>query len=175
MSGGQKQRVALARAIAKEPELLLLDEPFSHIDNFRRNALRRNLYAYLKKENITCITATHDSEEALSFSDEIKMMREGQFIQTATPEALFKNPKNAYVASFFGDVNSLELDGKQRLIMPHQLQVSREETPIKANVLKSYFKGSHYLVEAEALEQKIYFNAAETLEKDTAVYLKLKL
>ena len=175
LSGGQKQRVALARAIAKEPELLLLDEPFSHIDNFRRNALRRNLYAYLKKENITCITATHDSEEALSFSDEIKMMREGQFIQTATPEALFKNPKNAYVASFFGDVSTLEIDGEQRLIMPHQLQVSQEETPIKASVLKSYFKGSYYLVEAEALEQKIYFNAAETLEKDTAVYLKLKL
>ena len=142
LSGGQKQRVALARAIAKEPELLLLDEPFSHIDNFRRNALRRNLYAYLKKENITCITATHDSEEALSFSDEIKMMREGQFIQTATPEALFENPKNAYVASFFGDVNTLELDGEKRLIMPHQLQVSQEETHKKASVLKSYFKGS---------------------------------
>ena len=174
LSGGQKQRVALARAIAKEPELLLLDEPFSHIDNFRRNALRRNLYAYLKKENITCITATHDSEEALSFSDEIKMMREGQFIQTATPEALFENPKNAYVASFFGDVNTLELDGEKHLIMPHQLQVSQEETQIKASVLKSYFKGSHYLVEAEAQGQKIYFNTAETLENDTAVYLKLK-
>ena len=175
LSGGQKQRVALARAIAKEPELLLLDEPFSHIDNFRRNALRRNLYAYLKKENITCITATHDSEEALSFSDEIKMMREGQFIQTATPEALFENPKNAYVASFFGDVNSLELNGEKHLIMPHQLQVSQEETQIKARVLKCYFKGSHYLVEAESQGQKIYFNAAEALEKDTLVYLKLKL
>ena len=175
LSGGQKQRVALARAIAKEPELLLLDEPFSHIDNFRRNALRRNLYAYLKKENITCITATHDSEEALSFSDEIKMMREGQFIQTATPEALFENPKNAYVASFFGDVNTLELEGEKRLIMPHQLQVSQEETQIKASVLKSYFKGSHYLVEAESQGQKIYFNAAKALEKDTLVYLKLKL
>ena len=174
LSGGQKQRVALARAIAKEPELLLLDEPFSHIDNFRRNALRRNLFTYLKKENITCITATHDSEEALSFSDEIKMMREGQFIQTATPEALFENPKNTYVASFFGDVNTLELDGEKHLIMPHQLQVSQEETQIKASVLKSYFKGSHYLVEAEAQGQKIYFNTAETLENDTAVYLKLK-
>ena len=175
LSGGQKQRVALARAIAKEPELLLLDEPFSHIDNFRRNALRRNLYAYLKKENITCITATHDSEEALSFSDEIKMMREGQFIQTATPEALFKNPKNAYVASFFGDVNTLELDDEKHLIMPHKLQVSQEETQIKASVLKSYFKGSHYLVEAESQGQKIYFNAAKALEKYTLVYLKLKL
>jgi len=175
LSGGQKQRVALARAIAKEPELLLLDEPFSHIDNFRRNALRRNLYAYLKKENITCITATHDSEEALSFSDEIKMMREGQFIQTATPKALFENPKNAYVASFFGDVNTLELDGEKRLVMPHQLQVSQEETQIKASVLKSYFKGSYYLVEAEAQGQKIYFNTVDALDKDTFVYLKLKL
>ncbi len=175
LSGGQKQRVALARAIAKEPELLLLDEPFSHIDNFRRNALRRNLYAYLKKENITCITATHDSEEALSFSDEIKMMREGQFIQTATPKALFKNPKNAYVASFFGDVNTLELDGEKHLIMPHQLEVSESETGLKATVIKSYFKGSYYLVEAEAQGQKIYFNTVYALDKDTFVYLKLKL
>ena len=175
LSGGQKQRVALARAIAKEPELLLLDEPFSHIDNFRRNALRRNLYAYLKKENITCITATHDSEEALSFSDEIKMMREGQFIQTATPEALFENPKNAYVASFFGDVNTLELDGEKHLIMPHQLEVSESETGLKATVIKSYFKGSYYLVEAEAQGQKIYFNTVDALDKDTFVYLKLKL
>ena len=175
LSGGQKQRVALARAIAKEPELLLLDEPFSHIDNFRRNALRRNLYAYLKKENITCITATHDSEEALSFSDEIKMMREGQFIQTATPKALFANPKNAYVASFFGDVNTLELDGEKHLIMPHQLEVSESETGLKATVIKSYFKGSYYLVEAEAQGQKIYFNTVDALDKDTFVYLKLKL
>lgn len=175
LSGGQKQRVALARAIAKEPELLLLDEPFSHIDNFRRNALRRNLYAYLKKENITCITATHDSEEALSFSDEIKMMREGQFVQSATPEALYENPKNAYVASFFGDVNILELDGEKRLIMPHQLQVSESETGLKATVIKLYFKGSYYLVEAEAQEQKIYFNTVDALDKDTFVYLKLKL
>ena len=175
LSGGQKQRVALARAIAKEPELLLLDEPFSHIDNFRRNALRRNLFTYLKKENITCITATHDSEEALSFSDEIKMMREGQFIQTATPEALFENPKNTYVASFFGDVNTLELDGEKHLIMPHQLEVSESETGLKATVIKSYFKGSYYLVEAEAQGQKIYFNTVDALDKDTFVYLKLKL
>ncbi|RXG18001.1 ABC-type Fe3+/spermidine/putrescine transport system ATPase subunit [Leeuwenhoekiella aestuarii] len=174
LSGGQKQRVALARAIAKEPELLLLDEPFSHIDNFRRNALRRNLYAYLKKEGITCITATHDSEEALSFSDEIKMMRDGTFIQTATPETLFQNPKDAYVASFFGDVNSLEIDGKTRLLMPHQLVVSKTETAIQAEVLKSYFKGSYYLVEALLNSRKIYFNASEDLGANKKIFFKIK-
>mgnify|MGYP000285910988 FL=1 len=71
-------------------------------------------------------------------------------------------------------MNTLELDGEKHLIMPHQLQVSQEETQIKASVLKSYFKGSHYLVEAEAQGQKIYFNTAEALKKDSLVYLKLK-
>ncbi|MGO4912373.1 ABC transporter ATP-binding protein [Leeuwenhoekiella sp. W20_SRS_FM14] len=173
LSGGQKQRVALARAIAKEPELLLLDEPFSHIDNFRRNALRRNLYAYLKKENITCITATHDSEEALSFSDIIKMMRNGSFIQTATPEEVFKNPKNAYVASFFGDINELIINGTKNLIMPHQLSVSESKTPLKVTVLKSYFKGSYYLIEGLYEGQKIYFNSSKLLKTTQEVFLKL--
>ncbi|WP_442847031.1 ABC transporter ATP-binding protein [Leeuwenhoekiella sp. H156] len=173
LSGGQKQRVALARAIAKEPELLLLDEPFSHIDNFRRNALRRKLYAYLKKEGITCITATHDSEEALSFSDEIKMMREGTFIQTDTPEALFQNPKDEYVASFFGDVNYLKIDGKIRLLMPHQLRVSSSETEFKATVMKSYFKGSYYLIEAFSDTKAIYFNHNTNLKANTTVFLKI--
>lgn len=174
LSGGQKQRVALARAIAKEPELLLLDEPFSHIDNFRRNALRRKLYAYLKKEGITCITATHDSEEALSFSDEIKMMREGTFIQTDTPGAIFKNPKDAYVASFFGDVNELLIEGKSRLLMPHQLEVSESETELKATVIKSYFKGSYYLIEAFYDKQHIFFNHISKLQANTTVFLKTR-
>ncbi|PHQ30704.1 ABC transporter ATP-binding protein [Leeuwenhoekiella nanhaiensis] len=174
LSGGQKQRVALARAFAKEPELLLLDEPFSHIDNFRRNALRRKLYAYLKKEGITCITATHDSEEALSFSDEIKMMREGTFIQTDTPEALFENPKDAYVASFFGDINSLEIDDKIELLMPHQILVSESETELKATVINSYFKGSYYLIEAFSDKRAIYFNHNTNLTANSTVFLKTK-
>lgn len=179
LSGGQKQRVALARAIAKEPELLLLDEPFSHIDNFRRNALRRNLYAYLKKQNITCITATHDSEEALSFSDEIKVMRDGTFIQSATPESLFKNPKDAYVASFFGDVNriSASLVGRdsneELLLLPHELMVSSTETPIAVTVEKSYYKGDQYLVESNLNDRSIFFFHSSFLNKGEKVFLKL--
>jgi ABC-type nitrate/sulfonate/bicarbonate transport system ATPase subunit len=75
LSGGQQQRVALAKVLALEPEVLLLDEPFSHIDNFRKNALRRNLFAYLKNKGITVIVATHDSTDALSFADETIVLK----------------------------------------------------------------------------------------------------
>ena len=83
LSGGQMQRVALARVLAVEPKGLLLDEPFSHIDNFRKNALRRNLFAYLKRKEITVIVATHDSADALSFADETIVMKKGNLIEKA--------------------------------------------------------------------------------------------
>src|SRR5574343_253377 len=92
LSGGQMQRVALARVLALEPEVLLLDEPFSHIDNFRKNSLRRKLFAYLKEKQITTIVATHDSSDVLSFADEVLVMQNGQIIASDSPENLYRNP-----------------------------------------------------------------------------------
>ena len=78
LSGGQQQRVAIARALAKEPELILLDEPFGQIDNFKKNSLRRKLFAYLKEKNIACIVATHDKNDALSFADTLLILMIGR-------------------------------------------------------------------------------------------------
>lgn len=149
LSGGQKQRVALAKALAKEPELLLLDEPFSSIDSFRKNKLRRNLYRYLKSRGISCITATHDSEEALSFSDQILLLKEGKKISYGSPESVYESISTAYQAGFFGEVSVIPagiLSSEVEVLLPHQLCISEEKTGLPAIVQDSYFKGSHYLI-----------------------------
>ena len=160
LSGGQQQRVALARVLALEPEILLLDEPFSQIDSFRKNSLRRNLFNYFKKKQITCIIATHDSNEALSFSDETIVLQNGKLITKGSSRELYDNPPSYYVASLFGEVNELKLshfidseEADQTLLLyPHQLKVV-EEGKMKVIVKQCYFKGSHYLIKA-AFERK---------------------
>ena len=140
LSGGQKQRVAIARALAKEPELLLLDEPFGQIDNFKKNTLRRRLFAYLKEKNIACIVATHDKNDALSFADKLLIIRNNKILVNDAPKEIYNNPKEKYVAALFDDVNEFTIDGKTHLLYPHQIKVV-EKSDKKAIVLNSYFKG----------------------------------
>jgi ABC-type sulfate/molybdate transport systems ATPase subunit len=171
LSGGQMQRVAIARVLALEPELLLLDEPFSHIDNFRKNSLRRKLFSYLKEKQITCIVATHDSTDVLSFADEVLVMKEGKVIESGIPKFIYDNPKDKYIASLFGDVNEVEIDGKSQFIYPHHLKVV-EKSDLEVTVQNSYFRGSHYLIEANCNDQTIFFENEVSIEKSSVVYLK---
>ena len=113
LSGGQQQRVAIARALAKEPELILLDEPFGQIDNFKKNSLRRKLFSYLKEKNISCIVATHDGDDALSFADQMMVIKNKKVIALDSPRNLYKNPSEHYVAALFDDVNELYVAGKK--------------------------------------------------------------
>ena len=180
LSGGQQQRVALARVLALEPEVLLLDEPFSQIDNFRKNALRRNLFGYLKSRGITCIVATHDSTDSLSFAEETIVLQDGEVIAKANSLALYKNPSNKYIASLFGEVNELkksqffEIEGEDEtlLLYPHQLKITNNGA-LKAVVKQSYFKGSHYLIKAVANRNVIFFDHISELEINVEVSLGL--
>ncbi|PRZ28307.1 ABC transporter ATP-binding protein [Flavobacterium granuli] len=180
LSGGQQQRVALARVLALEPEILLLDEPFSHIDNFRKNALRRNLFAYLKSRGITCIVATHDSTDALSFADETIVLQNGFIVDKADSHSLYNNPINKYVASLFGEVNELRLsqlvpvDGEDEMVLlyPHQLKVV-DNGLMKAVAKQSYFKGSHYLIKAVFDRKVIFFEHDKPLELNQEVTLMI--
>lgn len=173
LSGGQMQRVAIARVLALEPEVLLLDEPFSHIDNFRKNGLRRKLFAYLKEKQITCIIATHDSTDVLSFADEVLIMKNGEIIESGTPKAIFENPKSKYIASLFGDVNEINIDGITKFIYPHQINIVKN-SDIKVEVLNSYFRGSHYLIEAKLDNNVLFFENDSEIPITKQVYLKIK-
>lgn len=171
LSGGQKQRVAMAKALANEPEILLFDEPFSNIDTFRKNDLRRKLFKHLKQKNISCITATHDSEEALAFSDKILMLKNGTVEMYGTPEYIYQNVSDEYQAGFFGESNLLpksiifsDKSSENVLLFPHELKLSKEETKLQITVQKNYFKGSHYLIKGIWNNKEVFFLHSEKLE-----------
>lgn len=182
LSGGQQQRVALARVLAAEPEMLLLDEPFSHIDNFRRSALRRNLFAYLKAKGISCIVATHDCVDALSFADETVVMQEGRIIAAGNSKELYENPESKYIASLFGEVNQLwvsdfmeNVEEDEILLMyPHQLMVSATKGVLEVEVKDSYFKGDGYMIKAAFRKRALFFDHPFDIEAGTIVHLALK-
>ncbi|WP_432673145.1 ABC transporter ATP-binding protein [Flavobacterium sp. SM2513] len=163
LSGGQQQRVALARVLALEPEVLLLDEPFSNIDSFRKGALRRNLFAYLKNKKITCIIATHDSIDALSFSDETIVMKDGEIIAFDASPKIYLKPERKYVASLYGEVNEISLNlleektqsEKTILVYSHELYLA-ERSNLEVTVKQSYYKGNTFLVKG-VYDRKVLF------------------
>lgn len=184
LSGGQMQRVALAKALALEPQVILLDEPFSHIDSFRKNSLRRNLFEYLKKKNITCIVATHDCVDALSFADELLILKDGKVICNGNPLDVYYNPKQKYVASLFGDVNEIEVSdildidvslNKLMFKYPNQLEICNTGK-LNAVVVKCFFDGGVYLIEAINVRTNtlVYVQHKHRIDTGTPIKIGLK-
>ena len=108
MSGGQQQRLAIARSLVNEPEILLLDEPLGALDLTLRKEMQLELKRLQREMNITFIYVTHDQEEALTMSDTVVVMNGGKVQQIGTPEDIYNEPKNAFVADFIGDSNIVD-------------------------------------------------------------------
>ena len=141
LSGGQQQRVALARALINRPTCLLLDEPLAALDRKLRREMQIELQTLQRDVGITFILVTHDQEEALSMSDEICIMREGQMIQSGSPRELYDQPQNRYVADFVGKTNFFpgtvtEINGSKVII----------ETDSNERLIGTQSKGANPLV-----------------------------
>jgi len=148
LSGGQQQRVAIARALSVLPKLLLLDEPFSHLDFARKIELREKLFRYVKEKNISLIISTHELQDIIPWLDQIVILDSGRLIQNDNAEETYKNPYNRYVAQLFGEVNIFSETEKSQFgisnfaYYPHQIKIS--ENGFDAEVLESRFAGNHY-------------------------------
>ncbi len=179
MSGGQQQRVAMARAIVNEPKVLLLDEPLGALDLKLRQEMQYELVRLKNELGITFIYVTHDQEEALTMSDKVIVMNNGHIQQEGTPEEIYNEPENAFVADFIGDSNILSgkmvedylvrihdidfpcIDGRENgfmpgqevdvLIRPEDLEIHPAgEGIVDAKITSKLFIGMHYEMLAQA-------------------------
>ena len=177
LSGGQQQRVAIARALVNEPNVLLLDEPLGALDLKLRKEMQRELKRIQQEVGITFIFVTHDQEEALTMSDKIVVMKDGEIQQIGTPLEIYNEPVNEYVAKFIGESNivdgimvddyKVKFDDKifecsdfgfkpnehvDVLIRPEDFHLTnRKEALLKGEVKSTVFKGVHYELLVETI------------------------
>lgn len=184
LSGGQQQRVAIARALVNQPEVLLLDEPLGALDLKLRKEMQVELKNIQQRTGITFVYVTHDQEEALSMSDTIVVMNKGSIQQIGTPQMIYNEPKNAFVADFIGESNiiqgkmlkdySVEFAGHifecldsgfcideaiDVVVRPEDIKLVRGENAMLSGIVKSVtFKGVHFemLVEGHGITWTIH-------------------
>jgi len=160
ISGGEKQRTAIARAVADKPAVLLLDEPFSHLDLPNRQIVRDMVFALVRQEQTACLFVTHDATDALSIAGSLGILRHGRLIQLDSPIAVYRRPVTAYAARMTGTVNVIRTKHLPALgvsstkpadalclIRPESVRLA--ETGVMATIRSVFFKGVHYEVEAE--------------------------
>ncbi|MGL5380435.1 spermidine/putrescine ABC transporter ATP-binding protein [Clostridium sp.] len=199
LSGGQQQRVAIARALINEPEVLLLDEPLGALDLKLRKEMQIELKRIQQRLGITFIFVTHDQEEALTMSDTIVVMNKGKIQQMGSPEDIYNEPSNAFVANFIGESNILdgimhddfkvEFSGVNFecvdkgfsknevidvVIRPEDIKlVPAEKGMLKGKVKSVIFKGVHYEIEVEEGNNTWIVHNTKSTEVDSVVGLEI--
>lgn len=199
LSGGQQQRIAIARAIVNEPEILLLDEPLGALDLKMRKEMQLELKGMHEKLGITFIYVTHDQEEALTMSDKIVVMSEGKIQQIGTPEDIYNEPRNAFVADFIGESNIFNgiMTGEYRVrfcgaefecvddvehgtmidavVRPEDVSITTpEQGIIRGRVTSVIFKGVHYEITVQSGKNEIVIQSTRKAELNAVVGLSIE-
>ena len=199
LSGGQQQRIAIARAIVNEPKVLLLDEPLGALDLKMRKEMQLELKSMHERLGITFIYVTHDQEEALTMSDKIVVMSEGRMQQIGTPEDIYNEPKNAFVADFIGESNIFTgimtdklkvrfcgaefacVDDVEHgrlvevVVRPEDVEITTPENgAITGTVTSVVFKGVHYEITVESGKNEIVIQSTKTAAVGSQVGLNVE-
>lgn len=147
ISGGQQQRVAIARALAAEPKVLLLDEPFSNIDESLKFGFRSELRDLLIKVGMTAVFVTHDTKDALAISNKIVVMKDGEIRQSGTPQEIYDSPSDTYVVGLLGPFNILKSHDNRAVVLRAEHIHVHPEGQYRGTVMRTMYQGGHYLVE----------------------------
>ena len=145
LSGGEQQRTCVARALIREPELLLLDEPFSNLDSAIKESMREEIYKIIKETNTTTILVTHDINDSLNIADKILIFKAGIVQQYDKPEKMYCEPANCYCAMILGDMNKLFIGSETYYVRPEKVEVVKKSNH-KIKVEKCFFQGREYKI-----------------------------
>lgn len=185
VSGGEQQRAVIAKAIAEQPKLLLLDEPFSHLDAVNKRRLKIEILRLIKAEEVSCIFVTHDVSDAYGMADRLAVMRKGKILQLATPQQIYQAPINQYVAEITGEVNVIAQDLQQKIglpnttgtfLRPEQIAVAATST-IRAKVMGIKFLGNYYevLLKTEGYELKMFSFEPLPINEEIGIAIRPKV
>jgi ABC-type Fe3+/spermidine/putrescine transport system ATPase subunit len=176
LSGGEKQRTAIARSLAEQPDVLLLDEPFAHLDNRNRRILAGAIEELRQEQQMACIFVTHEAADALAWSDKIAVLRDGEVIQLGTPQEIYNYPADGYVAELTGDINWLGEDPelKTSFIRPEKIKRTRyaEKSKWMGRVEAIRFHGNHWEIRcANDKGQLVFYRNRKDVQIGEAVFL----
>lgn len=178
LSGGQQQRVSFARAIVTRPQLILLDEPLSALDAVLREELKLELVQLVRELQLTTIYVTHDQSEAMSMSDRIFVLKEGQILQEGSPEMLYNQPQDAFVATFIGKSNFIsdKSSKHKKMFRPERLRLHKEKENdlIYTGTVKNVsYVGDRYevLIKQKDNQWLAYFPTRPQLNERITLYL----
>ena len=172
LSGGEQQRACIARALVREPDLLLLDEPFSNLDSNIKSTIQDEIQKIIKETKTTTILVTHDIKDTFNISDKILIFKAGILQQYDNPVNMYCNPVNCYCAKILGDLNQISVNGKTYFIRPEKIRVAKKSSYL-AVVQKTVFVGKEYKISAKINEEVWIFFSEEPLQIDQKIYLEL--
>ena len=173
LSGGEQQRVCLARALVREPDLLLLDEPFSNLDSSIKFTIQQEIHKIIKQTKTTTILVTHDIKDTFNISDKILIFKAGILQQYDNPVNMYCNPVNCYCAKILGELNQVSINGKTYFIRPEKIKLT-ETSKFKAKVEKSLFAGKEYKITANVEGESWSFFNEDSIDIDKNIFLKFE-
>ncbi len=199
LSGGQQQRVAIARAIVNRPKVLLLDEPLGALDLKLRKEMQTELKRIQQSLGITFVYVTHDQEEALTMSDRVVVMKDGDILQIGTPQDIYNEPVNAFVADFIGESNIIDglmhkdylvefcndyfdcvdkgfepMEQVQVVIRPEDIKIVKPEGAKLSGLVESItFKGVHYEIIVNSLSHNWIIHSTQSVEVGSLIGMEV--